>query len=228
MIENIPLLNSPKTSVKVLGAIIYAFIGLILLGALTGPQTDEDKALDELGFVYDNSSFGQTGKVQYATPEGTFAFNLPDGFYLIYKMISSMKDYGFDDNVYSIRAVRTMPDCTYDDSYGNEHKCPGYGIRASWGIYPEGQTFESRVEGAKQHLKSDGNYTKTASGQTAWWEWFPAEKNQGWYMANVDYSEDPNKFMEIRVDPINEDSPSELRMTSKEFKNFIESIEIQP
>jgi tetratricopeptide (TPR) repeat protein len=41
MIEKIPLLNSPKTSVKVLGAILYVFVGLILLGAMAGPQKQQ-------------------------------------------------------------------------------------------------------------------------------------------------------------------------------------------
>ena len=41
MIEKIPLLNSPKTSVKVLGAILYIFLGLIVLGAISGPRESQ-------------------------------------------------------------------------------------------------------------------------------------------------------------------------------------------
>jgi hypothetical protein len=226
MIEKIPLLNSPKTSVKVLGAILYIFVGLIILGAIAGPQkpqAGEKPALNDSGNSYINtSSAGQTGLIKYATSEGTVIVDLPVGFYLTHTFGS------VTDHMWSIDARKNGTGMKYQ------------ALTITWG-HPG--SFKKKIEDTLAYQSEinnplGGRYLKTFSGHDAWiMDWkgyepgYPNSSNLedmgGRHLAYVDYTVGGSEFMQIRQVPGTEDSLPQEGMPSKEFEDFVKSINIK-
>lgn len=226
MIEKIPLLNSPKTSVKVLGAILYVFVGLIILGAISGPresQAGETPALNDSGNSYINtSSAGQTGLIKYTTPEGTVIVDLPVGFYLTHTY-GSVKD-----REWAIYARKNGTGTKYQ------------ALTILWGIPG---SFKKGIEDTLAYQSEvnnplDGRYLKTLSGHDAWiMDWkgynpgYPNPSNLedmgGRHLAYVDYTTSGNEYMQITQVPGTQDSLPQEGMPSKEFEDFIKSINIK-
>jgi tetratricopeptide (TPR) repeat protein len=165
---------------------------------------------------YDNSSFGQTGQVKYATPEGTVTVNLPAGFYLRLKFGA--------DGVWSIHTAKTASNCVYRE----EATCPGHALEIMWGKLSTASddTMQSRIAEAKKEFGNDGFYTKTASGQTAWMV-VGNKRSNGRYAAYVTYSDDKSKWMFITIVPMTDRFQQPQSLTPNEFKDFVESINIK-
>lgn len=210
MKEKIPLINSQNSVVKIFGYAIYGFLAFSILG-LFMPQDSTIAASDSSDdpVEYDTSSFGQLGRVEYDTPEGDVVVDLPEGFYLRHKL-------GMDsDEIWSIAAAKTEPDCIYVD----RAVCPGYALDITWGKWDE--DFDSWIGFTGGH---DGTWIKTASGHMAWV--VSGDDMEGRYVALVKYSDDEHKFMRAWIIPITTDAPA-LSIDRQEFEKFVKSIDIR-
>jgi len=207
--DKLPLINNISIGIRIDGYVLYFFLALILLGAIMPYEAQEA----------DESSARQTGQIEYATPQGTVTVNLPAGFYLVNKFGA--------EGTWVMETAKTASDCTCSHFPGRATTfCPGHELLIMWGkLGNSGEDLEWWINFFKKSIGNDGGNTKTASGQMAWWV-ARSESTNGWYGALVDYSDDKSKWLSIIVQPIPvEGSPSQS-MTPREFKNFVESINI--
>jgi len=235
--DKVPLINSSSKSIRIVGYVFYAFVALIFIGAIlpspnenvstsTEPPVPDDSESDVSSYgEYDVSSAGQTGQIEYATHEGTVRVNLPTGFYLVSKYSSNGGELGL--YLGHIAAAKTAPGCVHVSNPPGGKYCPGHALDIMWGkLSNSGEDLNSWIDFERNYFGDNGSYTETASGNTAWMV-FGNESSNGRYAAFVDYSDDKNKWLRVTVNPITSIGSPQQSMTPKEFKDFVESINIK-
>jgi len=180
---------------------------VLVLGALAednGLYEDDESWEDEYG-IYDASSAGQTGQIQYEMSEGTATVNLPPGYALHHTFA------GKDENKSWTIEART-PGKNYD-----------YDILIVMG-YPG--SFQDAVDetiayNSENNNPNEGRYIETSSGYKAWIEDLTGSidglDQENSHTAFVDYTSDGSRYLTVIAS----------EMSNEIFEGVVKSIEVE-
>lgn len=182
--------------------ISIALCSVLVLGALA----EEAKSYEDDYGIYDASSAGQTGQVQYKMFEGTATINLPPE-YALHHMFAGTELAG-DDRAWSIEA-RT-PGEDWDNLI----------VTSYLGSFQD-EIDETIAYNAENNNPNDGRYIETASGYKAWIEDLTGSidgfSQEDTHIAYVDHTSDGSRYLQVITS----------KMSNEVFEEFVNSIEVE-